>query len=133
MQPRHHYDQPWLPLLPFGEPSTFIHHHYYIIVRPYYHQLSLDQSSIIICALFLYWYDSVAKRNTSASVWANAESCSLSLHVQAVDVPKQWMSPTAERVWHRMKRLKDTEMRLWAEVREANQPLHHLHHGPIHV
>jgi len=62
-----------------------------------------------------------ARRNTSASVWANAESCSLSLHVQAVDVPKQWMSPTAERVWHRMKRLKDTEMRLWAEEESAKK------------
>jgi len=59
------------------------------------------------------------RRMATASVFANPDSCSLTLHVEAVDVPKQWMSPTAERVWHRMKRLKDTEMRLWAEEEAA--------------
>jgi len=41
------------------------------------------------------------------------------LHVTAHDVPKQCVSPTAERVWHRMKRLKETEFRLWAEEEAA--------------
>jgi len=58
-------------------------------------------------------------------VWSDAPSHSLVLHSTAQDVPKQWVSPTAERVWHRMNRLKETEFRLWAEEERAkkNSPL----------
>jgi len=59
------------------------------------------------------------RRESSLSVFVPAGANSLVLHVNAADVPKQWVSPTAERVWHRMKRLKETEFRLWAEEEAA--------------
>jgi len=59
------------------------------------------------------------RRDATLSMWSHPGSHSMILHVTAQDVPKQWVSPTAERVWHRMKRLKETEFRLWAEEEAA--------------
>jgi len=59
------------------------------------------------------------RREASLTFWSNPQTHALIMHVTAQDVPKQWVSPTAERVWHRMKRLKETEFRLWAEEEAA--------------
>jgi len=72
-----------------------------------------------ITALPAVAVSSTPRRNVTLSIWSQPQSHSLVLHSTAQEVPKQWVSPTAERVWHRMKRLKETEFRLWAEEEAA--------------